>query len=830
MFHYAFTNDLRISTLDESLKKAAQCFIDETVPKSTEDKSANNNMMTLGFYFNLSESSNCAHKAAKGDVRSVVINFIKKFQFPNPRTKEAYDLAINDGIKLVPMRIIIKLLYTMKILHGDAVAYLTKEEIKYFIFANEKVAKVKNPDIGEVISDIVSFRKTGMYPDYVDTDDGNCIWKHEDRQLREMLKLLVWSGCIREVDNKFIVDNDSLSSENKAAIFDVINCDSFWEGDSIESYREYMDMEVLEDELIYMEDHKSEKEKYTPEWFNEKGIPLAYMDEELMECAAKFANKYGPSVLQELDGETLLETIFLNGKNKDNLCYELEYDNQLIQLAGSIKGGSAYKYGLFYNRKENTWITGSSRKPQRLSLEEAIEVGLEIRDSLLAGQAVIEGFGSLNSQDDYEKLYVELNVATNGNIAKSWFMKYYFLLNPSTISPNYTLWAQNTFVKALGMEPGDNPITRMGQLQLFNKRCEVSPIVFSTVFWKNFDATEGEQEMNDVEKAIPVKFNTGYQSTYQRNRILFGAPGTGKSFTVNKDKNDLLNDGGEYERVTFHPDYTYANFVGTYKPVPAIDSMGNDVITYEYVPGPFMRTLVNALDNGRTETVKPYLLIVEEINRANVAAVFGDVFQLLDRVDNVSEYPIQASEDIRKYMAKELGGEPDDYTTIQIPDNMFIWATMNSADQGVFPMDTAFKRRWDFTYLSINTNEEKIAGQSVTLGTGSDLRVVEWNKLRKAINEELVTYKINEDKLLGTFFIPKDRVPGGDRFTEEEFKRIFKNKVIMYLFDDAARQKSPTLFAGCKKKLYSEICDSFDTMGVNIFCDNIRNKFAAEEE
>lgn len=339
-----------------------------------------------------------------------------------------------------------------------------------------------------------------------------------------------------------------------------------------------------------------------------------------------------------------------------------------------------------------------------------------------------------------------------------------------------------------------------------------------------------DEKHDEAASLVPVNYKTGLVSTYHRNRILFGAPGTGKSFTLNKDKEVLLEQGGEYERVTFHPDYSYANFVGTYKPVPAIDSMGNDVVTYEYVPGPFMRTLVKALANGRTETVKPYLLIVEEINRANVAAVFGDVFQLLDRVENVSEYPIQAAEDIRKYMAKELGGEPTDYATIQIPDNMFIWATMNSADQGVFPMDTAFKRRWDFTYLSINTHEEKIAGQNVTLGAGSDLRVVEWNKLRKAINEELVTYKINEDKLLGTFFIPKDRVPGGDNFTEDEFKRIFKNKVIMYLYEDAARQKAPTLFSGCKKKLYSEICDSFDTMGVNIFCDSIKNKFAANEE
>lgn len=98
-------------------------------------------------------------------------------------------------------------------------------------------------------------------------------------------------------------------------------------------------------------------------------------------------------------------------------------------------------------------------------------------------------------------------------------------------------------------------------------------------------------------------------------------------------------------------------------------------------------------------TLMPHSSVIEEINRANVAAVFGDVFQLLDRGDDeVSEYPIQASEDIKKYLAEELGGNPDDYAEIRIPDNMFIWATMNSADQGVFPMDTAFKRRWDFTY------------------------------------------------------------------------------------------------------------------------------------
>lgn len=332
-----------------------------------------------------------------------------------------------------------------------------------------------------------------------------------------------------------------------------------------------------------------------------------------------------------------------------------------------------------------------------------------------------------------------------------------------------------------------------------------------------------------AEPARDICYSTGYHSKFSRNRILFGAPGTGKSFTLNHEKDLLLADGGEYERVTFHPDYSYANFVGTYKPVPCKDSDGKDAITYSYVPGPFMRTYVKALQNSRTDAPNPFLLVIEEINRANVAAVFGDVFQLLDRGnDEVSEYPIQASEDIKKYLAGELGGNPDDYAEIRIPDNMFIWATMNSADQGVFPMDTAFKRRWDFTYLGIDDSEAGIVGKKVILGQGDYRRIVEWNALRKAINNELLTYKVNEDKLMGPYFISKKNLPEDEMIDPAVFARIFKNKVIMYLFDDAAKQKRITLFGGCDEKAknqYSKICREFDTKGVYIFCEGISSQF-----
>ncbi len=331
-----------------------------------------------------------------------------------------------------------------------------------------------------------------------------------------------------------------------------------------------------------------------------------------------------------------------------------------------------------------------------------------------------------------------------------------------------------------------------------------------------------------VETVKYEDFKTGYNSKYSRNRIIFGAPGTGKSFSLNEESKDLLKDGNEenYERVTFHPDYSYANFVGTYKPVPYKNEDGKNEITYEYVPGPFMRLFVKAIKNSRTDNIKPYLLIIEEINRADVAAVFGDVFQLLDRDENnVSEYPIEASEDIKKYLAKELGGESQDYNKIYIPDNMFIWATMNSADQGVYPLDTAFKRRWDFKYIGIDENEEKISERFVILGKGDKSRKVEWNKLRKAINDKLISLNVNEDKLLGPYFLSEKIIKADEKgeIDKEKFITTFKSKILMYLFEDAAKQKRKSLFKDNTK--YSSICNEFDEQGVYIFDSEISSQF-----
>lgn len=323
----------------------------------------------------------------------------------------------------------------------------------------------------------------------------------------------------------------------------------------------------------------------------------------------------------------------------------------------------------------------------------------------------------------------------------------------------------------------------------------------------------------DPDNDYSLRYHTGLKSEYPRNRILFGAPGTGKSYKLNADKDKLLvSDASVFERVTFHPEYSYSQFVGCYKPLT--DSSGN--IRYEFVPGPFMRVLVAALKNGLTDAPQPHLLLIEEINRAKVAAVFGEVFQLLDRNDQgYSQYEIHATEDVKHYLAQKLGGVPDDYTSIRIPDNMFIWATMNSADQGVFPMDTAFKRRWDFEYIGIDDNDSSVGGL-VEIGKDAHKQLIDWNVLRKSINEKLaVEFHVNEDKLMGPFFLGKS-VFDYDTDTKQmknpdAFKKAFKSKVLMYLYEDAAKPCKHQLFSGCDSSRYSSVCTAFDETGLEIF-------------
>lgn len=298
-----------------------------------------------------------------------------------------------------------------------------------------------------------------------------------------------------------------------------------------------------------------------------------------------------------------------------------------------------------------------------------------------------------------------------------------------------------------------------------------------------------------------------------RNLIFFGAPGTGKSHNLNKLAEANFTDSN-IRRVTFYPDYTYSQFVGCFKPmtekVVGEDGKTTSEISYRYVFGPFLETYAEAIKNS----AQNYLLIVEEINRANPAAVFGDVFQLLDRdKSGVSTYDVDAPVEMRNRLEDELDMKVE---KLRIPSNMFIWATMNSADQGVFPMDTAFKRRWSFRYIGIDDGENaEIDGQKLSekvVPCGG--RRVYWNRLRKAINDLMAhDCDINEDKLLGPFFLDPACL------NDEQFADAFKDKVLMYLYEDAGKARRKTLFRE-KGITYSQLCSAFDREGELVFGGN----------
>lgn len=288
------------------------------------------------------------------------------------------------------------------------------------------------------------------------------------------------------------------------------------------------------------------------------------------------------------------------------------------------------------------------------------------------------------------------------------------------------------------------------------------------------------------------------------NRIIFGAPGTGKSFKLNKEIVDNKL-GNQFRRVTFHPNYTYSQFVGSYKPVGNEDG----TISYNFVGGPFLKTLIESLKDEKEGI--PHILVIEEINRANPAAVFGDVFQLLDRdSEGRSTYTISMSNEMKVYVNKELNNNEDE---LYIPNNMYIWATMNSADQGVYPMDSAFKRRWSFEYIDIDGNEEKLKElgcEIIELPTemldseGNRIyKKYEWNEVRKTINKNLKENNVNEDKLLGPFFLSEKEL----KESRENFDNIFKSKVLMYLYEDILKHKNIQFFKEDDERKVNTLCD-----------------------
>lgn len=332
---------------------------------------------------------------------------------------------------------------------------------------------------------------------------------------------------------------------------------------------------------------------------------------------------------------------------------------------------------------------------------------------------------------------------------------------------------------------------------------------------KNILATLPKSDFNTIEfddsKILSMKesLKKMRKSDIPLQQIFYGAPGTGKSHAINE-----LTAGKDVIRTTFHPDTDYSTFVGAYKPttksVPVITVIGTeavpvrdkngkemmeDKIVYEYVSQAFLQAYVAAwrkyCDVQEGEEPVDEFLVIEEINRGNCAQIFGDLFQLLDRGDEgFSEYPIKADSDMKKLLEKEFEGleiknkeginalfKGDKDIVAQVlagdilllPNNLYIWATMNTSDQSLFPIDSAFKRRWDWNYVPISN-----AGKNWMIEVNG--AQYDWWKFLEAINDKVYHATYSEDKKMGYFFCKaNDCVISAEKFV---------SKVIFYLWND----------------------------------------------
>ena len=257
------------------------------------------------------------------------------------------------------------------------------------------------------------------------------------------------------------------------------------------------------------------------------------------------------------------------------------------------------------------------------------------------------------------------------------------------------------------------------------------------------------------------------------NKIYFGAPGTGKSHKV-QQITQIHKEEGRVKRITFHPEFDYASFVGGYKP-----TMNGDNIRYEFVPQAFTKIYVDSWNDLNND----YYLVIEEINRGNCAEIFGDIFQLLDRTNDFETTP---SKELGEYLESQFDdNEYINSNNLRLPPNLNILATMNTSDQSLFPMDSAFKRRWDWEYIPINYSRNEIENPSAAFKVKlSDKKSFKWIEFIEKINEKISgNDNLGMDKCLGNYFIKPDE----DENTIS--MKSFINKVIFYLWNDVFKDE-----------------------------------------
>lgn len=456
---------------------------------------------------------------------------------------------------------------------------------------------------------------------------------------------------------------------------------------------------------------------------------------------------------------------------RDYMSFDQIHDNTYLSIKIS-NPDSTEIVSAIQNKKSNIIIS------QLNHLKDYIQIG-QIVFMVPFGDRVtwdkgLAGIGKISkSPYDFEDRNFKIEVdmfCTFTTISRQEFIPYLGTYDAADIGPS-TKGSQTQAIKQISAEQAAAIIRAILEL-----RPETKQDILSNIDVNLLKLVLGKQE---IMKKEYITYQDSSINEIGFNKIFYGIPGSGKSYHV--DNVVLANADKVHNvfRTTFYLDYSNTDFVGQVLPY-----VTGKEITYKYTPGPFTRSLERALLNPKENIY----LIIEEINRGNAAAIFGDIFQLLDRKNGISEYPISNSF-IENYFEQEMekGKEiPYENGNLVIPSNLFIIGTMNTSDQNVFPLDTAFKRRWQMERITPDWEKCNFADKYIE-GTDITWRIFAYN-VNKMMEQQSTNGITLEDKQLGPWFADESMFCDTPSSNESNGSiNRFIDKVIDYIWSDVAK-------------------------------------------
>jgi len=491
---------------------------------------------------------------------------------------------------------------------------------------------------------------------------------------------------------------------------------------------------------------------------------------------SRFQDLYGKKAISALNGKELLYRLFARKEmNEDSLIYNIEYNYRRF---GGVGGGSAFKYHLFFHYKKNTWVKGISKNNIELTESEAISYAEELRDKLVKLFDEVEKRIPLDSIEKYQQL--ETFVLSDSLYKKQWVLKYLHMLYPEFFSTFYSSeWIKKVATK-LGIKvegKGDNDnVSLNGQISLVANELGIPNVFFAHVIYEILDSDNNDKYVEDVEDDVEVEdaieskeLPTRSPRIHPLNAILYGAPGTGKTYATaeyavaiienrdikDEDREELMKKYRELQKegkitfTTFHQSYGYEDFIQGLRP-----ETKDGVMEFKPVDGVFKRIADKALNDNNSN----YVIIIDEINRANMSKVLGELITLIE-------------EDKRWGEINELSVTLPSGEVFVVPNNLYIIGTMNTADKSISIIDVALRRRFEFI-------EQQVDPSKVT---DTKLREV-LNKINSKLKDETDS----TDLLVGHAYFMNKTIDDLDKL----LNRAIIPLLYEYFFDNGKKVKS----------------------------------------